>query len=212
MTSFATGPRKAPIVINSIEDMSMHGYSWITYKAFGYGWILEHNLPDQAKRKKELGMAEALQYVLSRPQDYVFYIQRFPIVPIIRIYFWNGKDENPFHISPPVQGEPADRIIFLLRQDAPYRKNIDKVVMHMIAAHLLEGRFTPDTNAILAKQSKLKYDPSKEESDEIVYTFDQLKPTVILISCIWSIALGVFIFEILFHKVSNYWDCFSDSG
>ena len=185
MTSVATGPMKAPIVINSIEDMKIHGYSWITYKAFAYGWILEHNLPDQAKRKKELGMAEALQYVLSRPRDYVFYIQRFPIVPIIRIYFWNGKDENPFHISPPVQGEPADRIIFLLRQDAPYRKNIDKVVMHMIAAHLLEGRFTPDTNAILAKQSKLKYDPSKEESEsEIVYTSDQLKPTVILISCI----------------------------
>ena len=207
ITSMTATPVTSGITINTIEDMKTHDYSWVRFNLYDDLEIFEEALPDKVKNVKELGLLEALQFVLKNPTKYVFPMAREAVDPLIRMYLWDGKGENPFHFSPPVLGKIPSFMNVLQRKDSPFRNEIERVVGQMNAAGLYTYKFIPDTLDILSQFFKSPNVPIQidQDADNVVrLTIEHLRPSLILISFIWCGAFVAFLIEIFLPQIYQF--------
>ena len=143
-----------------------------------------------------MDVKEGLQYVLDHPLKYIYFYAKAGIEPYIRLYYWNGKGNSPFHISAPVQGAYPYLITIIQRKDSPYRDKITQKTLEIDAAGLTH-KFNADMDDLLAKLSRVKEDVnSKEEST--MFGFHSLCAVFALLSVILVLAIASFVIEFYF--------------
>ena len=99
---------------------------------------------------------------MSNPNRYVYYSAKRYIDPVIRLYFWNGKDRNPFHFSPSIDGDHQWMETVLLGKDAPYRDAVTTKLLEIEAAGLYRHKFVHDSLCEFGRVNKV---PGKAQDD-----------------------------------------------
>ena len=206
MTSTAVKPGEQKIIVDDIEDMKSHGYSWITIGPYNYGEIFAKFLPEQAPRMKLLTAKTAFKFLHeNRLQKYVVVFYEEAANPIILSTVWDGLGENPFYFSPRLVGISPFYLSILVRKDCPFREKLMKKLLHIEAAGLYRQKMRSDTEKYFAKIGKIKNTPSnvKDGSENEL----KLVPTIMFIGIVWGLATLIFIGEKLYFyndKIKRY--------
>ena len=205
ITAMTTMPNTAGLTINTIEDMKKYDYSWVSMALYNYDAILKEKLPEQAKRSKKISSLEdALTFILDNPTEYVLIIPQEGVEPLIRIGFWDGKSENPFHFSPPIDGAKTNALSVFQSKDSPHRKTVDIKILHLTEAGLYNFKFKPDTLEILSRSYKAK--PGEAESKsmdggQVEFSIKHLQPSCVFILGVWFVTIIVFLIELFFPSL-----------
>ena len=132
-----------------------------------------------------------MQYVLDNQTKYVVVAPRSAVQALIRLYFWNGKGPSPFHLSPPIEGEPPIPISSVLRKGSPLTEMITRRVLDIEAAGLVRGKFMPETTEILAQANQVK-DTYVEPEYVIVVTLESI--SLYLWTCVGILIVAIVVF------------------
>ena len=194
LTSTSVTDEPIQAYINSMEDMKQRNISWIDY--YDIEKVLIEGLPEQRKYKKKMHPREALGYVLDHPTEYVFYSPIEAVDALIRLYFWNGKGENPFYFSPPLDGEIPLFITGYLRRGSPYAKTLTRKVLDIEAAGLLRGKFMPKTTDIIAQASEVDDHHTEKEEKKVSVSLQNLSLYLYTCCGMLSWSLVVFLMEL----------------
>ena len=165
MISTSTVAKPLSNYINTLEDLKDGNISWIIPPNLKLDNHLEVKLPEQAKHKLIMPLKQGLEYLLQTESSHVYIYPKEGTDAMIRLKFWDGKGENPFHFSPPVSGDPPMMLTVLVRKDSPFTKEITKKILQIDAAGLFKHKFMPDTIDLMGKMGKTKSQRHYEEDD-----------------------------------------------
>ena len=207
MTSTATVEKPVTGYINSWKDMEDRNISWILPPDYILDLFLEEKLPLQAKYKLIMSFEKGLDFILQNPTKYVYLSPSEGVDPIIRLKFWDGRSRNPFHFSPPLEGDVPLRLTVMVRKDSPFTEAISKKILQIDASGVFKHKFIPDTTDILVRifQTKNVYqkkEESKQETEKV--TLGTLSAYLYLFVFILIAATIVFIVEIILLPVTRF--------
>ena len=201
LTSKRAVPKDDSFLINTLDDMKIKDYSWIRNPSHDFGALLKEKLPQQFERSKAMETSEALRYLLNNPSDkYVLLTFREAAMPLIRFEFWDGKDENPFHFSPRMQGQYPYMLTILLRKGSPFREEVTQKMLDIEAAGLFRGKFIPMTNDMLTSLSKIKKSDEVQRQD-VTFTLNDFIPSILFLCMMIAGGFLLFIGEIVWSRV-----------
>ena len=186
LTSTSVADEPTQKYINSIEDMKNQNVSWIdSYNLDTEGVLLE-KLPEQSLSMKEMEPVQALEYILQYPTKYVFLGVKEGVEALIRLNFWNGKGESPFHFSPPIPGIMPLIITPFLRRGSPYTETITRKILDADAANLVAGKFIPEVVDFLAQFSKVDKKYKEKEANIIAVRLEDLLECWGIYGSVWG--------------------------
>ena len=171
----STSVSKEPLqdYVNTLKDLEERNISWVYYGPYKLHVDVETLLPNQKSYSLDMSVQNGLKYVLENPSKYVYLAPKLVVDPIIRIYFWNGIEENPFHFSPPIRAGVPFYITHFLRRGSPYTETMTRRTLQMEAAGLIKGKFMPDAINIIAQSTRVN--KSFDESQvKVVVTLESL--------------------------------------
>ena len=112
---------------------------------------LWRELPDQLKFRKIMLIEEGLEYVLQNPSKYIYVAPKESSDAYIRIHFWDGKEENPFHFSPPVAGESPKLVSSYLPKGSSFSATFQKQSLVIEAFGLFRHKFMPEAVNVIGQ-------------------------------------------------------------
>lgn len=201
ITSVTAKPGLSRKPIDSTDDLIDNQMSWVTSPKFILDSELQRALAGTGlgSKSKKMVVTEGLKYILQHPLQYAYYYPIVGILPTIRVYFWNGQGQSPFHLSPGV-GPPFYLTIFLPK-GATYRDDISKGMLQIDAAGLIVHKFIPDATETLAKFSPLKLTHTAVK--QRFFTIDKLIPSGFVLGFGSTVSLLFFIGELILYQVKN---------
>ena len=182
--------------INSIEDLKERNISWIQYPFINTEDTLWKELPEQSKFRKIMYRKEGLEYVLKNPTKYVYVFPKEAVDSIIRIHFWDGNGENPFHFSPPVRGSSPIMACNYVKKGSSYAEILYKKSLSIEAAGLYRGKFMVDTVNLLVQSNTLHKggDVSNNKVLKRIVRVDLKSLKMVLLVWIGLVAISMFVF------------------
>ena len=150
-------------------------------------FLLQNELPEQRKYMKRMAPSKALAYLLQHPTEYVFVAPQEVVDAAIRIHFWDGQGENPFHFSPPIGDVPV-LPTGLLKRGSPYNEIFSRKAQALLAAGIINGKFKPDSIKMLRQRKK------SEEVEKKTITVGLRYLSTYLWICLGLLILSVLVF------------------
>lgn len=195
ITSATATPGFSRKPIDTLEDMVTNNMAWICDPLLRVDDFLREKFPQLISKSKLLRVAQGLGFILDHPLEYLYYFPKEGVSPLIRMYYWDGHGQNPFHFSSPV-GDTPIYVTVIVGKGSPWRQAVTLALLHTHSSGILLYKFVPDSTEALAKFGKIQPRQSKEVMK--FFTMDKMIPSGIIllvgtvISCLFFIAENVY--------------------
>ena len=204
MTSVAAVKKPVSNYINSVEDMKEYDISWIQSPLYVIDELLKQKLPEQLGRSKIMPVVEGLKFIYeTSSSSYVYIYPKEGIIGLIRLYFWDGKGQNPFHISPPLLGDSPFLISLLVRKDCPFSKAITMKQFQIEQSGIYLQKYHPETIDMIARSNQGNNAPKavKDADDGSMVTWKSVSNYFYFCLYVLMFSITVFIIEFCIEKI-----------